>query len=277
MSKNATVEKKLFSKFEVYIRKDEVQKEVLKLRKKLNIPVGGLLYIEKYDKDLNLNNKNYIISFPERHLSKLGKTKRAQNKKLTELISFQPSLLRSKKQSDYIDSLFRLYVIFGESLPHLTKKSRTNEYLKMINLDELLDLDNTEVSINFFSNRKEQPQTEREAQLEYLFMRLTNIQRSYPVALFINPEIPKDAIKSFLVDHDKWFKKQIPKDFQEIEGVNNQPKQEVKDLLFNLKQKGFSSHEVAKRLNRKFEKKFGTHYDEQNVSSWYTKIKKERN
>jgi hypothetical protein len=134
--------KKVVTYFEDYIRKDDIQKKIFDLREEVGIPKNGIRFIKK-DREFLLNNKDHFqVYIPDRLYKFLGSSDEEIKENRDKLIILNISpIFSANRYSEFMDSMYRLYMIFNQTIPYFPKNLKIDDFLRLGNLKEDINLD----------------------------------------------------------------------------------------------------------------------------------------
>ncbi len=186
--------KQTISFFKDFVRRNDVQKFVTRLRSELGMPEKGIKYTDE-DENILFVEKDETLWYTPLRLIRLTKRSKAElSVKITK--SCNDFLDRQDfEKSFFISSLLRLYVIFDEIVPVVFEDMQT--------VNDLLKFSDLKFDLNFYS--KETPEL-----LRRMFDDFENSAKKYPIILSINPVVSKRQIVDF-IDKNWWYIKSAEK------------------------------------------------------------------
>lgn len=166
--------------FEDFIRREDVRKFVVDIRKVLQIPVEGLEYT-KEDKEILSQPVRAFLFIPKRLAEKNAKT----TGEILKVINIHAKvfLKRYKIESMFLRNMLKQYILFGKTIPQFFEGD--------FPANDFMELESLPFALSFYSE-------DDYNLLQIMHEHFTHISKKYPLALYINPHASKREIIDFI-------------------------------------------------------------------------------
>lgn len=258
--------------FNDFIRKSDVQNFIIKLRKETFIPENGFSF-EKEDEDIIFRESDYFLFYLPRKFFKdysvnYDAKAAARNRLLVESLRF---LNKKGIDSPFINSLFRLYIVFNKTITHYPNDLAKDDLLILEDLNHFLSWYD-ENQNNIISYSKSKSGNSRLERLNSLYGHLKNKSIKYPFVLYINPNASQKQIIDFISRH--WNKIKKHDNDPKIDLTKNRTKRKQERNDFIYENRNLPLKKIAPLVSKQFP---GEYLDEGNIGKIISLENKKRN
>lgn len=238
--------------FEEFIRKNEVQDFILRLRKEVGIPPKGITF-KKIDDELLSREVDYFLGYiPFRIYKMLGKDYEEQRKNSIKITSDCYSFVAKQGiNSSFISSMFSLYLIFNKTLPYFPDNFKSDDLIAIHHLPSKLSFFKKAKILGILvSNSYKKEEKVKLTVLESVYNYINNISKKYSIALYINPNISKRQLLDFISKNWDEIKKHRNNKRFNFNKIRKKKNQKINDFIYE--KRDLPRNEIMSLANKKF-------------------------